>query len=188
MNVQLLGKIPKRRIDQVALALTILVAVGLSVTFLGRGAAALHHVQTQEKTLVDRLEYLNEVATMLGAGEETLNFLEDRSEQLNERLPLRIDFQSFYAEFTRMAERTGVNLLEVQQQDIHAEPDYLELPIEIRAEATYEDLYGFLHAISTMPRLVKVHSIDIGMSERNSICSVEADLRIYSVNVANVHD
>jgi len=188
MNIQLLGKIPKRRLDQIALAITVLVAVGLSVAFLGRGAAALHHLQTQEKTLVDRLEYLSEVAKMLGEGEETLNFLQERTSQLNERLPMRIDFQSFYAEFTRIAEREEINLLEVQQQDIHAEPDYLELPIEISAEATYEDLYAFLHALSNMPRLVKVHSIDIGTTDTYSICSIEADLRIYSVNVANIHD
>ncbi len=186
MNVQALGKIPKRRIDQVMMALTVIVAAGLSIAFLGRGVSALQHVKAQEESLVDRLEYLTEVAAMFGEGEETLTFLQERTEQLNERLPMRVDYQSFYADLTHTAELNGVDLLEVQQQTIRSEPDYLELPIEIRAEASYENLYAFLKGLRTMPRLVKVHSIEIGMTDERPICSVDMDIRIYSVNVANI--
>ena len=188
MNAQSLGKIPKRRIDQVAMALTVFVGAALAVAFLGRGVSAYKLVKTQEETLVLRLEYLTEVAAMLGEGEATLTFLQERTQQLNERLPMRVDYQSFYAELAGIAEREGVDLLEVQQQDIHTEPDYLELPIEVHAEAAYEDLYTFLYALSTMPRLVKIHSINVGMTEERSICNIDLDLRIYSVNVAASND
>jgi len=186
MNVQALGKIPKRRIDQIALCVTVIVAAALAVAFLGRGVSALRHVQAQGETLESRLEYLNEVEAMLGAGEETLTVLEERTEQLNERLPMRVDYRSFYADLTSIADQEGIDLVEVQQQTIHSEPDYLELPIEVQAEATYEDLYAFLHKLGLMPRLVKIHSIEIGMSEKQSVCAINLDLRIYSVNVANV--
>ncbi len=188
MNVQALGKIPKRRIDQVMLALTVIVAAGLAVAFLGRGVSALRYVKSQEESLVERLEYLTEVAAMFGEGEETLTFLQERTEQLNERLPMRVDYQSFYSTLTNIAEREGVDLLEVTQQDIRSEPDYLELPVAIRAEATYEDLYAFLNGLRTMPRLVKVFSIEIGMTDEIPICSVDLDIRIYSVNVANIDE
>jgi len=185
MNVQALGKIPKRRIDQAGLAFTVLVAAALAAVFLGRGVSALRHAKAQEQSLVSRLEYLTEAAAMLGEGEETLTFLQERTRQLNQRLPERVDYQSFYTELTGIAEREGVDLLDVQQQDIRSETDYMELPIAVRAEAAYEDLYSFLYGLSTMPRLVKIHSIGIGMSDEQSICTVDADLRIYSVNVVN---
>ena len=129
MNAQSLGKIPKRRIDQVAMALTVFVGAALAVAFLGRGVSAYKLVKTQEETLVHRLEYLTEVAAMLGEGEATLTFLQERTQQLNERLPMRVDYQSFYAELAGIAEREGVDLLEVQQQDIHTEPDYLDATV-----------------------------------------------------------
>ena len=185
MNVQALGKISIRRINQIAIAIIVLVAATLAAAFLGRGVSALRHVQAQEETLVNRLQYLTEVAAMLGQGEETLTFLQDRTKQLNERLPMRVDYQSFYADLTGIAEREGVDILEMEQLEVRSEPDYVELPIMLEAEATYEDLYAFLYGLSTMPRLVKVHSIQIGMSEEQSICTIEADLRIYSISVAN---
>lgn len=188
MNVQSLGKIPKRRIDRIAIALIVLVGATLAVAFLGRGVSAFKLVKAQEETLVHRLEYLTEVAAMLGEGEATLTFLQERTEQLNQRLPVRVDYQSFYADLTHIAEQQRVDLLEVQQQDIHAEPDYLELPIEVHAEAAYENLYTFLYSLSTMPRLVKVQSINVGMSDEHSICKIDLDLRIYSVNVAALND
>ncbi len=188
MNLQSLGKIPKRRIDQFAIALTVLVGATLAVAFLGRGVSAFKLVKAQEESLVHRLEYLTEVAAMLGEGEATLTFLQERTQQLNQRLPMRVDYQSFYADLAGIAEQEGVDLLEVQQQDIHTEPDYLELPIEVHAEATYENLYTFLYGLSTMPRLVKIHSLKVGMADEHPICKIDLDLRIYSVNVAALNE
>ena len=185
MNVQALGKISKRRIDQVAMAGTVAIAAALAEGVIGRGVSALRHVKSQESTLVERLDYLNEVQAMLGEGAETLTFLQERTQLLNERLPESMGYQAFYAEFAGLAERHGVELLEVQQREFHTEPDYLELPIDVEATATYEDLYAFLHDLNKMDRLVRVHSMEVGQSETFPICAVKADLRIYAVNMAN---
>ena len=103
MNVEPLAKLTKRRIDQIALAVTVLVTAGLVVAFLGTGVSALRHVTAQEETLDHRLAYLNEVATMFGEGEETLTFLQQRTQELNARLPMQVDYRSFYTELIGIA-------------------------------------------------------------------------------------
>lgn len=182
------GSAKNRVVDIIGMAGTLAVAILIGYVLVGTSLRRMAVLTEEQQTLTAQLEHLTELATTLGQGEETLGMLQTGMEEIDRRLPGRMEFEQFYSALTSLAAKNRVLISEMTPGEIQKEDSYLEMPITITAIAAFEDFHEFLFGLSNQTRLTKLDSLNIRVAREAGLCNIDMTVKIYAAKQSASED
>lgn len=85
--------------------------------------------------------------------------------EFNIKMPPAEDFPTLLKEIQRIAIEAGVNFSTLKTSALVSQPEYSELPLELTIDGYFRDLVDFLWRMRTLPREMKVTSVNIAEGE-----------------------
>ena len=176
------SRMSTRIIDWAALAAVLAVALLAAYVLVGNSLRKLEGLEEEQRGLSAELEHLTEVADVVARGETALRTLEAGMQQLDERLPLSMDFEAFYGSLADFAKECDVAIAALQPGEASEIEDYVVMPVSFAAHARYEDFQRFVFQIGNLPRLNTVQQLRIAASETPGLCDIEMTVNLYAAN------
>lgn len=116
---------------------------------------------------------MNEVETLKEKADSSARFVPERSE-----------LASVLRSLTHAVESQGVQDQMFQTREAKEYKHYVEMPLQLEFEDTFAAVYGVLEQIESLPRLVRVETINLRMLDRENVQQaapvMQASLRLSS--------
>jgi len=165
--------------DKVCLA-TVIIISAICSYFLVRRLSHEKRKMINEKDLVSmKLKDLDLANTNLEELRGILDATQEELKIINEKIPETADIGTFLRKIdSLMNEREDV-VINVEPQPSIKEAHYSRIPIRMRFEGTFSDIYKILHGLETMNRLIVMENIDISKSNTGKHCRVSLTTNIF---------
>lgn len=145
--------------------LVFLVGIAAQVALLSPIYDATESARTQAIDLQREKESLDQLKKNRA---QVLAQLEQLKRQLliaQEKLPKGAEIPSLLQRIHNQAKTAGLEILKFQRENDVAKDFYVEIPVEMELEGTYDELANFFYYVGRMTRIVNVSNIEL---ERNT--------------------
>lgn len=161
--------------------LVVLILIGAGA-YAGVGGSlnTITELRSEQRELAGELSYQTELRNALGEGEEKLEHLRTEIDQLEQLLPVSMDFRSFYKALSEQAEEHDVIISQMRPGGPEPNEGYTEMPVTLEIVAGFEEFYRFLFAVTNLPRLNRLGDLSITRSNQTGPCTIQMTLFIYA--------
>lgn len=125
-------------------------------------------------------------AAELGDVQAALQEAEQRTEKvkaqlalLHKRIPDDLDMDGFLREINEIATRNNVLIVKVRPGELSDRESYRQAHVAVDGSGRFRNIYAFINALRTMPRLTTIEGIDIRVEQDRS-CRVSLTLSIFA--------
>ena len=133
------------------------------------------------ETLSTELARLTELETTVIRGETVLEGLGEALLEIEQSIPERIDFQSFYSELISLTRKHGVVVSQIEPKEAEQGTEYDRMQISFSAESSFLSFFEFMSDLKNVPRMTTLEHVDIKTIEEGQRCSFELTLNIYAM-------
>ncbi|RMF95714.1 MAG: hypothetical protein D6734_05070 [Candidatus Schekmanbacteria bacterium] len=103
-----------------------------------------------------------------------------------ERLPQNIKIDDFIRQLERIERKSGFLISSIEPHKIREKELYNEVPVTLKAEASYEETYKFIHYLNEIPRLNRIESVEIErLNDETNQCNVKINLKVFTAGKGN---
>lgn len=144
---------------------------------LQRKADAIEVVAQQNRSLVAQATPLKKRLSELSA---EFAAVEDRIDQLNQRIPDEPRTAEFLAHVTQLARDSEVEIRSFQPARAEHHEQYSSVAVQLTAIARYDALCRFLGGLETLPRLSHIRTFELsGMEQDRRRLQLDMEARIF---------
>lgn len=131
--------------------------------------------------LSTELARLTELETTVIRGEKVLEGLGDALLEIEQSIPERMDFQSFYSELISLTRKHGVVVSQIEPKEAEQGTEYDQMKISFSAESSFLSFFEFMSELKRVPRMTRLEHVDIKSLEEGQRCAFELTLNIYAM-------
>ena len=168
-------------IDALGLLFTVMIAGAIGYYSFAGASKESRLLHQEHHDLTERLILLRDMEATLGEGEDLLEALNAKIEELHERLPNAMEFADFYQYLSESAGQARVTLGEIRPGTAEEKEDFTVMSATISAIAPFEALYHFLSDLRRSPRMAKLSLLEIRPMEEAPLCEAQVVVKIYSL-------
>ncbi len=123
----------------------------------------------------------------IGKFEEELKLDEERLEKVNEKLPREKELPELLGELAELATPFPTkDYVSVVPGDLQDTGPYYKLPLNINMQCTYSNLQDYLRRLESLPRLVKIESVEVAPGGENpAVLVVNLEISVYYLKQAS---
>jgi type IV pilus assembly protein PilO len=164
-KLEQLAKIPKP--IRLAVVSGVLIAI-----FAGYWFMAYQPARDARNTLVMRAQELrrqlnNALASNVPEFEAEIAGLERDLEQALKQLPNRKQFEDLLRDVSTAGKKVGVTIKSIDREREERRDFYAEVPFKLELEGSYHDLARFFETVATLPRIVNIGGMSIGIASES---------------------
>jgi type IV pilus assembly protein PilO len=166
-KLEQLAKIPKP--IRLAVVSGVLIAI-----FAGYWFMAYQPARDARNTLVMRAQELRRqlnnaraVASNVPEFEAEIAGLERDLEQALKQLPNRKQFEDLLRDVSTAGKKVGVTIKSIDREREERRDFYAEVPFKLELEGSYHDLARFFETVATLPRIVNIGGMSIGIASES---------------------
>jgi type IV pilus assembly protein PilO len=112
--------------------------------------------------------------------EQTVNERRRKLERFDKKLPKQQDFGQFYNDITFLGRQSDLSKCAVEPAAVPRRNDrVVELPIDLRFEGNFLNVFSFLRQIDQMQRLTRVQSLKVIAKGNTGQVEVQLSMNIY---------
>lgn len=167
-KLEQLAKVPKP--IRLAVVTGVLVAIFASYWFMAyqpaREARETMVVRAQE--LRRQLNNARAVASNVPEFEAEIAGLERDLELALKQLPNRKQFEDLLRDVSTAGKKVGVAIKSIDREREIPRDFYAEVPFTLELEGSYHDLARFFEAVATLPRIVNMGGMEIGIASESA--------------------
>lgn len=163
-----IGKVPK----QIRLAVVSAFLVLMAGAYWYLGYAPLdgerRELVARAQDLQRTLNNARAVAANIPAVEAELDGMENDLELALKQLPNRKQFEDLLQDISTAGKKVGVTIKSIDRDAEVPRDFYAEVPFELEIEGSYHDLARFFEMVASLPRIVNIGSLEIGVSKESA--------------------
>ena len=152
-------------------------------SFLGIYTPQMQHLtqlHTQEQTLQQQLETGTQLSLGLNHMQAEIAAIQRRLAAFDQQLPREAQLDSFLRQIDQAASEASFKITMIKPGSIQHEELYSQIAMTITAESRFPEFYGFLAALSKMPRLTKIADLLVVRKTNSNLCDITLTLFIYT--------
>lgn len=112
--------------------------------------------------------------------EQTVNERRRKLERFDKKLPKQQDFGQFYNDITFLGRQSALSKCSVEPAAVPRRNDrFVELPIDLRFEGNFLNVFSFLRQIDQMQRLTRVQNLKVTSKGNAGQVEVQLSMNIY---------
>jgi Tfp pilus assembly protein PilO len=112
--------------------------------------------------------------------EQTVNERRRKLERFDKKLPKQQDFGAFYNDITFLGRQSALSKCSVEPAAVPQRNDrFVELPIDLRFEGNFLNVFSFLRQIDQMQRLTRVQNLKVTSKGNAGQVEVQLSMNIY---------
>jgi Tfp pilus assembly protein PilO len=112
--------------------------------------------------------------------EQKVNELRRKLERYDKKLPRQQDFGQFYNDITFLGRQSALEKCSVEPAAVPKRNDrFIELPIDLRFEGNFLNVFSFLRQIDQMQRLTRVQNLKVTSKGNSGQVEVQLSMNIY---------
>ena len=112
--------------------------------------------------------------------EQTVNERRRKLERFDKKLPKQQDFGQFYNDITFLGRQSALSKCSVEPAAVPKRNDkFVELPIDLRFEGNFLNVFSFLRQIDQMQRLTRIHNLKVTSKGNAGQVEVQLSMNIY---------
>lgn len=135
----------------------------------------------EKDTLSTELTRLTELQTTVIRGEKVLEGLGDALLEIEQSIPGKMDFQSFYSELISLTRKHGVVVSQIEPKEAERGTEYDRMKISLSAESSFLSFFEFMSDLKGVPRMTTLEQVDIKTLDEGQRCAFELILNIYAM-------
>jgi len=174
------------RITPIDVAGVVLILAAITGTyFLGiqKKASELDRIADEHRKMREAIVANETLADREARMNENLELLTAALEDYERQMPPEPKLDDFIGQLHEVARAKSVELASVRPGEPVERERYAVLPLQVRADASFAELYEFLYAMSQVPRINKLDRISVHRSGGNGL-SVDLTLHIFMAKAA----
>ena len=112
--------------------------------------------------------------------EQRVNELQRKVDRFDKKLPRQQDFGQFYNDITFLGRQSALTKCSVEPAAVPKRNDkFVELPIDLRFEGNFLNVFSFLRQIDQMQRLTRIHNLKVTSKGHAGQVEVQLSMNIY---------
>lgn len=97
------------------------------------------------------------------------------------RLPQKIKIEDFIRQIEKIEKKSGFLISGITPHSLKEKELYSEVPITLKADASYNETYKFISFLNDIPRVNRIESVNIKkISDETNQCEVKIELKIFT--------
>lgn len=151
----------------------------LAYLFIGRGWQQWQSQRSELAELSMQVDTLSQLSTAVQEATTALASA-NAHELLAGRVPLHMEFETFFQQLQGHATTRGLKIMRMQHEAVARQGDLDSLPINLSAQGPLNGLYEFIGDLRHSKRLVKLEQVALLATEDPGACELQLVMRIYS--------
>lgn len=168
-----------KTIDRICLVLAISVS-------LASGYWVIHQAIEQQKLVRQENEIISQGIMKLESAEVNFDYFntlllntKKQLESLDKIVPEVVDIGEVLKEIDFLMKKRKITLLSLQPQPKVEEKPYAKIPVRLRFEGSFVDIYHFLYDLETMDRMLVAENMNITRNNLDEKCQAEFTASVY---------
>jgi type IV pilus assembly protein PilO len=150
-------------------SLVLLVFLLFYVVTISNSLRTWDQVQNHQRNLIEEYGRNADLIAKKSVYEEQMNQLDTTIELLAAAMPSSSEVPEILEDITMAANRFGLVTSMVNPQSVVTSDLYVELPLKITISGSYQQLMGFLSALTQLNRLFSLHDFTVTASKAGTL-------------------
>lgn len=138
--------------------------------------AQIDQVQKEVHVKKAKLDRLNEVSSRIDDINLAIQQGRKAIELIESKLPSEQDVEVILEDVWKMARRSNLTVKSVKSQKQVSAATYMEQPLSVEMEGSFDGFYQFLQDLENLPRITRIHQLHLEQGSRRGGRDEKGDL------------